>query len=410
MLFSFEAMTADGALVRETLEAPSKAEVAAQLRARGYVLLRLSPVASERADAAGASRSGGWFARRAMNSRDLVLFTRQLKMLLSAGSAVVPALEAVEQQATKPAMRRLVRQIREHVEKGGSLSDAFREHPDVFKPAYCSMVAAGEAAGALPDAFDRLAELTHRQQQARKMLIGALTYPIILTVLCVAVASVMLGFVVPRFRGLFEALNADLPATTQFMFELSQQLRQHWPYVLAVVIAAIVALAVVLRLETTRRWLNRRVLRLPVVGRLIARLQLGRLLTTWTAMLRCHVPLLETIRISRSVTRSPNIAELLDGIEEAVSSGGNVSDAMQQVGWIEPIIVAAIRTGENNGQLTESVEFVAGWLDEDNAHLMRSVMRLAEPALLAVMGTIVAFVAMSLFLPLFDLAMAGGAH
>lgn len=409
MLFSFEAMTADGALVRETLEAPSKADVAAQLRARGYVLLRLSAVAPEPADAA-ASRSAGWFSRRGMNSRDLMLFTRQVHMLLSAGSAVVPALEAIEQQTTRPAMQRLVREIREHVEQGGNLSEAFRNHPQVFKPAYCSMVAAGEAAGALPDAFRRLAELTHRQQQTRKMLIGALTYPIILLHLCVSVAAVMLGFVVPRFRGLFEALNADLPATTQFMFDLSEQLRDHWPYVVAVLVALIVAAVLVLRLEATRRWLNLRVLRLPLVGRLVARLQLGRLLTTWTAMLRCHVPLLETIQISRSVTRSANIAGLLDAIEESVSSGGHVSDAMQQAGWIEPIIVAAIRTGENNGQLTESVEFVADWLDEDNAHLMRSAMRLAEPALLAVMGTIVAFVAMSLFLPLFDLATAGGAH
>ncbi len=409
MLFSFEAMTADGTLVRETLEAASRAEVTEQLRARGYVVLRLQPVAAKSArDEAGAAGLG--FGRRPMNARDLMLFTRQLKMLLSAGSAVVPALEAIEQQTSKPAMRRIVRQIREHVEKGGSLSEAFREHPDVFRPAYCSMVAAGEAAGSLPDAFDRLAELTHRQQQMRKMLIGALTYPVILTVLCILVASVMLGFVVPRFRGLFEALNAELPATTQLMFDLSDQLRAHWPYAAAASVALLVSAVLILRLESTRRWLHRRWLCVPLVGRLIARLQLGRLLSTWTAMLRCHVPLLETIQISRSVTRSPSVAELLDGIEQAVSSGGQVSDAMQQSGWIEPVIVAAIRTGENNGQLTESVEFVADWLDEDNAHLMRSAVRLAEPALLAVMGAIVAFVAMSLFLPLFDLATAGGAH
>ena len=409
MLFSFEAMTADGTLVRETLEAASRAEVTEQLRARGYVVLRLQPVAAKSArDEAGAAGLG--FGRRPMNARDLMLVTRQLKMLLSAGSAVVPALEAIEQQTSKPAMRRIVRQIREHVEKGGSLSEAFREHPDVFRPAYCSMVAAGEAAGSLPDAFDRLAELTHRQQQMRKMLIGALTYPVILTVLCILVASVMLGFVVPRFRGLFEALNAELPATTQLMFDLSDQLRAHWPYAAAASVALLVSAVLILRLESTRRWLHRRWLCVPLVGRLIARLQLGRLLSTWTAMLRCHVPLLETIQISRSVTRSPSVAELLDGIEQAVSSGGQVSDAMQQSGWIEPVIVAAIRTGENNGQLTESVEFVADWLDEDNAHLMRSAVRLAEPALLAVMGAIVAFVAMSLFLPLFDLATAGGAH
>ncbi len=408
MLFSFEAMTADGALVRETLEAASRAEVTEQLRARGYVVLRLQPVAARTSAPSRAAGARSLAHRRPMNSRDLMLFTRQLKMLLTAGSAVVPALEAIEQQTSKPAMRRVVQQIREHVEKGGNLSDAFREHPDIFKPAYCSMVAAGEAAGALPAAFDRLAELTHRQQQARKMLIGALTYPAILTILCVNVAAVMLGFVVPRFRGLFEALNADLPATTQFMFELSDQLHAHWPYVLGGFAGLLAGLIFVLRLERTQRWLGRTMLRAPVVGRLIARLQLGRLLTVWTAMLRCHVPLLETIQISRSVTRSPNVADLLDAIEEAVSSGGHVSDALQQAGWVEPIIVAAIRTGENNGQLTESVEFVADWLEEDNAHLVRSAVRLAEPALLAVMGALVAFVALSLFLPLFDLATAGG--
>jgi type IV pilus assembly protein PilC len=150
--------------------------------------------------------------------------------------------------------------------------------------------------------------------------------------------------------------------------------------------------------------LDRFVLRVPFVGPLVARMILARIVRVWAAMLRCHVPLLEAIQQSRAAVTNQTFLKLIADVEEAVSSGGRMAQALGAAGLADPIIVSAIRTGEENGRLADAAEFVSSWMDEDNVSTVQQLLRLAEPLLLAVMGVVVGFVAMSLFVPLFDLA------
>jgi len=410
MQFVYQAMTSDGQTVSDRLEAASRSEAADALRAKGLTILNLDSRGAElrRAAAPLRLRMPQPLRWRAAGRGDLMLLARQLKMLLESGSAVVPALEAIEAQTRKPALRAVVGSVREGVERGGSLTEALREHPAVFSPVFCSMVAAGEATGALPDAFRRLAELTLRQQQVRRMLWGAMLYPAILSVLCLGVIGLLIGFVVPRFEMLFTNLRAKLPATTQMIFAVSHLVLHRWPYLLAGAAAAATGLYLLLRLTRIASRLDELLLRAPLLGRLTARLVLGRILRVWAAMLRCHVPLLETIQKSRDASRNAQFLELLGQVEESVASGGHVGRALAQSPLVEPVVAAAIATGEANGRLAESVEFVSNWLDDDNTQLIAGVTRIVEPAMLTLMGVIVGLVAMSLFLPLFDLATAGG--
>jgi type II secretory pathway component PulF len=402
--FAYEGMTSDGKVVADRVEAASSGEAAETLRGKGLTVLRLD---AGRGGQAGADKAGLKGAPDKGRSHDLVLFTRQMKMLLEAGSAVVPALEAIEQQATRPAFARAVRTIREHVEQGGTLSEAFAERPNVFKPVFCSMVSAGEATGKLPGAFDRLAELMMRQQQVRKSMLGALLYPMILSVLCIGVAGVVIGFVIPRFRGLFENLNTPLPPVTRVMFVLSEQALHYWPVGVGLVAGLIVGVIVMLRVVALRRHFDTFLVRLPMIGRLAARVLFARVLRIWAAMLRCHVPLLEAIGHSKSAVTSAIFIGLVREIEEAVESGKSIGRTLGESGLVEPVVASAIRTGEENGRLAEAVDFVSRWIDEDNARMISGLTRIAEPALLTVMGLFVGLVAMALFIPLFDLATAG---
>ena len=404
MLFNCQAIAPDGRLVTDQIDANSTADAADALRNNGLTPLKLDPTptnttatVSERPTSRGGVRSG-----------DLVLFTQQLKMLLQAGSALVPALEAIEQQTAKPRVRHLVHTIRLHVEQGGTLADAFHDRPDVFKPVFCSMVAAGEATASLPDAFDRLNELTMRQRKTRKTVIGALLYPAILSLLCVAVGGVVVGFVVPRFSTLFENLNSPLPAVTQFLFAVSEGLLDYWAVWATTLIVLIVGCVVALRTERLRVRFDALLLKFPVVGRVASRLVFARVLRIWAAMLRCHVPLLETIQHSRSALTNVAFVRLVSDVEEAVAGGGSIGRTLAESGLVEPVIASAIRTGEENGRLSEAVGFVSNWMDSDNAQLSAGLTRVIEPMLLATMGVFVGLVAMSLFIPLFDLAAAGG--
>jgi type IV pilus assembly protein PilC len=412
--FNCEAIAPDGRVVAEQIDASSRADALDVLRNKGLTPLKVDPATPNRA---GERRSHGATERRrdggeqtspgGAKSADLVLFTQQLKMLLEAGAALVPALEAIEQQTAKARVKNLVHAIRQHVEQGGTLADAFHDRPDVFKPVFCSMVAAGEATASLPEAFDRLNELTMRQRKTRKTVLGALLYPAILSVLCVAVAGVVIGFVVPRFSTLFENLHSPLPTVTKFLFGMSEKVLDYWPVWATTLIVLIVGGVVVVRTQRLRLRFDALLLKSPVLGPLVSRLVFARVLRIWAAMLRCHVPLLETIQHSRSALTNVAFIRLVDDVEEAVAGGGSIGRTLAESGLVEPVIASAIRTGEENGRLSEAVEFVSDWMDNDNAQLVAGLTRVIEPALLATMGLFVGLVAMSLFIPLFDLATAG---
>jgi type II secretory pathway component PulF len=337
-----------------------------------------------------------------------MVFTRQAKMLLDAGAALVPALEAIEKQCTKSGMRAVVRQLCDHVEQGGALSDALAKRPDVFSPVFCCMIAAGEATATLGASFDRLSNMAIRAHQVRKAVVGALLYPAILTCMCTATVGVLIGFVVPRFKDLFTNLRATLPFSTKLMFGASDWLSAWWPMLLGALVAIAALLWFALRRADYRRRLDEFLLRMPMLGRVVSRLMAARVLRVWAAMLRSHVPLLETIRQSKTAVTSPVLLDALQSIETAVAGGGRVGRTLTQTKLVEPVVASAITTGEENGRLSEAVDFVATWLDDDNTQLVAAATRVVEPLLLAGMGGIVGLVAMSLFLPLFDMAMAGG--
>jgi type IV pilus assembly protein PilC len=331
-----------------------------------------------------------------------------MKMLLEAGSPLVPALEATASQTTKPAMRALVSRLRERVEEGETLAGALDAEPHSFDPVFRSMVAAGEATAALPEVFGRLCDLCSQQLQTRKMVVGALLYPVILMGLLLAVVLTLLLFVVPRFETLFTSLNSSLPATTEVLFTASVALRSYWPAVTAGAVLLVGGVIGACYLPGARRTVDALLIRLPVVGPLVTRIIFARVVRVWAAMLRCHVQLLDAIEQSREAITNHAFLEMIDQVGESVSSGGRMGEALAATRLADPIIVSALRTGEDNGRLGDAADFVSTWLDEDNATAVQHITRMAEPLLLAVMGIVVGFVAMALFLPLFDLASAAG--
>ena len=403
MQFVYEAMRPDGSSISERIDAAGRNEAAESLRDKGLILLKLDEAAGDAIDGAGAD---GWLQSGQITVRDLVLFTRQMKMLLESGAPLVPALEAAEMQSSRPVVRRVLRQLRVRVEEGASLTDALEDQSEQFDSVFRSMVAAGEATATLPGAFGRLANLAQQQAHTRKLIYGALLYPALLSVLLFAVVLVLLLFVVPRFHMLFINLHSTLPVTTELLFNLSRFLQTGWPYLVAGGVALIIGLAFARRSPLVHTALTSALLRIPAIGPLYARVTIARVLRIWAALFSCHVPLLDAIRQSRLAVRNERFALMLKDVEEAVEGGGRIGVALAESGLVATIITSAIRTGEENGRLAEAVEFVSTWMDEDNASAIHNLTRLAEPMMLGVMGIIVGFVAMALFVPLFDLATA----
>lgn len=370
MEFTYEALTADGNLVRDRVKAADVAQAIECLRGQALVVLQVEKATTP---SQRTSRLGAWRGGQKINERDLVLFTRQMKMLLEAGAAVVPALATLEQQTAKPAFRSVLHKVRCAVEDGGRLSEALRDNASIFTEVFCTMVAAGETTGTLPKVFDQLSDLAYRRYQVRNTIVGAMIYPALVCVLSVFVIGLLLGFVVPRFRTLFLDLNAELPATTWFMLDCSQLFTTYWPVLLA---AAGLIFASVLRV--------------------------------WAALLQSRVPLLEALRQSKGAIRNRTFLAMIEKVEEATASGGHVGRTLAASPLVDPMLASAITTGEENGRLAEAVDFASTCADEDNAQLIGTVTRIVEPALIALLGLSVGLVAMALFLPIFDLATLAG--
>ena len=406
MQFVYEAMRADGSTIQDLIDAAGQAAAADTLREKGLTVLRLEEQTGAADDGRPHGGVAAWFQSRHLTTRDTILFTRQMKMLLESGAPLVPALEATETQTEKPMLRELIQRLRVRVEEGAALSVALEAEPQHFDAVFRSMISAGEATATLPDVFGRLCTLAQNRQQTNRLIAGALVYPCVLMTMMTGVMNVLLFFVVPRFRILFTSLNKPLPASTQFLFHLSRWLQHGWPYLVGTLILTVVGGYFMLHMPSVRAGLDQVLVQVPILGRLVSRLIFARVVRVWAAMLRCHVPLLEAIRQSKGAVRNVAFKRLVEDVEEAVSTGGRMAQALAAAHLADPIIVSAIRTGEENGRLAEAGDFVSSWIDEDNATAVNQLTRLAEPLLLAVMGVAVGGVAMSLFLPLFDMATA----
>lgn len=412
MLFVYTALNPRGERISETLEAPDLAHAQQELLRRGLCVLECEPRRRrvlDRGDrsAAHADRPPVQGGRRPRGS-ELTGFVRQMSMMLRAGASVVPSLRAIEEQAGRLAWRAVLADLGDRVEGGATLHDALAAHPRIFASSLRSIVAAGEATGALADSFARLTVLLEARQRLRRRVGGALVYPALLMLMAVGVLATMMFFVLPRFRQLFEMLNTPLPALTQFLLDASNWLRTWWAPAVGIPLAVLAAAVLWFRTPLGRALFARLLLRIPLIGRAVAGVALAQLLQTWSALLRSRVSLLEAVQQTRDATANPVFRDLVQRIEDAIVQGRTMSGVLRGSGLVPPTIVSTVATGEETGKLGEALEFVGGWIEEENDALVRSITRLLEPGILVVMGAVIGGVAISLFLPLFDIATAAG--
>lgn len=297
-------------------------------------------------------------------------------------------------------------QIISDLEGGLPLTDALRKHPKTFDPVFCAIVAAGEASGTLDSMFERLAKIVGKRRAMVKKLLGACAYPVLLIAMCTGILSVLTMFVLPRFAEMFDRLSVETPASTQLLLGFGATVRTYWYLVVSGVLALVGIVAWTVTSRSGKQWLTDIQLSIPIVGRLRCRLIQGQLFRTMGTLLESGVGLLETLDLTRAATRNRRFQRLFTGLEEAVTSGSQLSTAFGAAKLIEPYICQAIHTGEDSGNLGGAMTYVADILDETNEELVNTVARLIEPVILIGMGFVVGGVAISLFLPLFDLTSA----
>ena len=378
------------------IEAADATAAGEALRRQGLYVTKLTmrgaPVAARRR-----------WSSKSKRLKSVAMLTRQLHSLVSCGTPLVEAIAAFERQARAGLWQDTMKDLRTRVEQGSPLSVAMESHPDFFDPVCRSLIGAGESSGTLTVMLDRVAQITRKQLAIRNAVIGAMVYPSMLAVVAVSVLVLMLLFVIPRFGDLFKSLGVALPPTTQALLTLSEYLRLYWWAALIGIAGPIIGLKVWLGSENGRRAVQTTILHLPQVGRIARNFATARLTRVLGMLLDSHVSVLDALSLTRESIGNHHYANLILKAEEAVTQGKNIHVAFANTDLISPGVCEAIRSGEQSGQVGQLLVHIADFLDEDNEVIVKSLTSIIEPVILVLMGLLVGTIAISMFLPLFDL-------
>ena len=396
MKLIYEAFDKTGRQLTDVIDAPDATAAGETLRRQGLYVTKIA------VRGASVAARPQWFSK-AKRLKNVAMLTRQLHSLVSCGTPLVEAMEAFERQARPGPWQDTMKDIRVRVEQGSPLSVAMESHPEYFDAVCRSLIGAGEGSGNLVPMLDRVAQITRKQLAIRNAVVGALVYPAVLSVVAVSVLALMLLFVIPRFGELFKSLDAALPPTTQALLTLSESLRAYWWAALIAIAAPAVGLKVWLGSENGRRAVQTALLRLPQVGRMARSFATARLTRVLGMLLDSHVSVLEALSLTRESIGNHHYAALIAKAEEAVTQGKNIHVAFAESNLITPGIAEAIRSGEQSGQVGTLLCHIADFLDEENEVIVKSLTSIIEPVILVLMGVLVGSIAVSMFLPLFDL-------
>ncbi len=415
MKFIAETYRHDGVAATEVIEAQDAAEAADILRRRGLLVSEVRAADDDARVSSQHDRPAGKRQRIGANRRLKLLtgFLRQLSVLVSTGTPLVEAITSLERQSEDPYWSRVLADVRENMEEGRQLSEAMASHPECFDLVCRNLIAAGETGGILEEVLTRLASLVRKQHKIRSEVVGAMAYPCALILISIGVLTAMIGFVLPRFGGLFKSLDRPVPASTQVLLDLSMWLKGNW-WMIAIALPVLIFAGVLAsKMPGAKPWWDRFMLRAPILGDLVRNLAAARVARVMGILIDGKVALLDCLRLVQGTLGNTLYVQCLRRAENAVTRGEGASGALaaeiEGVRLFPPSLIEAMRSGERTGKIGAVLLSVADALDEDNDVLLRATTRLMEPLILSVLGIIVGLVTMSMFLPLFDLAAAGPA-
>ncbi len=358
--------------------------------------------------ARGRPLFGLQIGRAKMNVKQLTLFTRQLATL-NRVSPLEESLRTITKQTEQESVRGIVALVHAGVVEGRRLADSMAREPKSFPALYRAMVAAGESSGTLPTILDRLAALLERQAEIRGKLITALAYPAILAVVALGVVTALMMFVVPQVVEQFDTVGQELPLLTRMVIALSDFLVGWWWVMLLAIVLAAVAAWRLLKEPSIRLSFDTRLLKLPLVGRLLRDLHAARMARTLGTMVASRLPLLDGLTLTAGTIHNRRLRVASDDIVDAIRGGGSLSAAMRRAGVFPPLLTYLAASGEAAGRLDEMLERAADYLEREFDRFTATALSLLEPAIIVVMGGIVATIVLSILLPILQLnTLAGG--
>lgn len=388
--FSWEGKDKHGKAARGDVKAASETAARAALRRQG---VNVSKIKKQKVGGGGK-----------ITEKDISLFTRQLATMTKSGVPLLQAFDIVGKGAANPAIAKLLYDIKADVETGSSLGQAFRKFPLYFDDLFCNLVAAGEQAGILDSLLERLASYKEKTLAIKAKIKSALFYPISIVVVAFIITAVIMIFVVPAFKETFKSFGAELPAPTEFVIAISDGFVANWYYIFGGIAGAFFTIK-----ETVRRsrpvqiLIDRYSLKVPVFGDLLRKSAVARWTRTCSTMFAAGVPLVEALESVGGAAGNYVYLEGTRQIQKEVSTGTNLTTAMEGVNLFPTMVIQMVAIGEESGQLDSMLGKVADFFEAEVDEAVEALSSLMEPMIMAVLGVLIGGLVIALYLPIFKM-------
>jgi general secretion pathway protein F len=391
--YQYQALKKSGASCKGVIEADSERHARQLLREQGMIPTQIHTL----------KKSALTNRKDKLSSQDLSLFTRQLATLLAAGIPVEEALRGVSEQTDKDKNRQLIISVRSKVLEGYSLAQAMGEFPHAFPQLYCATVAAGEQTGRLDLVLEKLADYTENQQHIRQKIQQALIYPALMIIVSTAIISFLLAFVVPKIIDVFTGSGQSLPAMTTILISISAFIKSYGLYSLAVILVLLLLFKRSLANPAFHlRW-HLFILKLPIVAYLVRTINVARYIHTFGILFAAGVSVLETMHVSAGLLGNLPMRNAFNSATVKVREGTPIHQALKETGFLGPMAVHLIASGEKSGQLSIMMERAAKHLDNEVQRLIDTALTLLEPLVILLMGAVVLFIVLATLLPIFSM-------
>jgi type IV pilus assembly protein PilC len=393
--YQYEAKTLQGIIIKGKMEAESENAVRTSLREREYY--------PQSVKLNGNSMDIDLSKYTKVSIQSLSIFCRQFSFTVSAGMNILKAMDVVGEQTENKKLRNILKEVRNDIEKGSGLSEAFRKHKDI-PDMLINMINVGEVSGNLDGIMVRMADYYEKNYKLQKKIQGSLTYPLLICVVAVIVVNLLLIFVLPTFVGMITSGGGTLPLPTRMVMGLSEFMKKYGLILMGTVIALVFILRIILKsnLDFAER-VDMLKLKMPIFGKIMTKIVTARFTRTFGALMSSGVPVLESIEICSKIVGNTMASRLLQSTSEAVKKGRPIGESLEGRGVFPTMLTQMMKIGEETGTLDTIMEKTAEFYDSEVENATSQLSTLIEPLVIAVLGVVVGFIVIAMLLPMFDM-------
>ena len=391
--FAYTARTLAGELKTASMDAPNRDEVVAQLKRQRLIVVKVD-------------EEKGKKPRGKIKTKDIVVFTRQFSTMINAGLPLVQALDILSKQSESKALKDVTRQLVYDVESGHTVADALRRHPRVFTDLYVNMVAAGEAGGILDTILMRLASFLEKNDALVGKVKSAMVYPAVIMSVAAIAVTILLIFVIPVFKTMFDSVNMALPLPTRVVIGLSAFLRHYWWALGVAIVGSVYMLRNYYRTSNGKLNIDRAMLKMPVLGDLLRKAAVSRFTRTLGTLISSGVSILDGLEITAKTAGNRVIHDAIMEARSSIAGGDTIAAPLQKSAVFPPMVISMIAVGEQTGGLDEMLSKIADFYDTEVDTAVSTLLSLMEPIMIVFLGAIVGGMVVAMYLPIFDMVNA----